>query len=191
MIKEAYSGPPQITTREPRLEDMEDLRAILQKSLIDSESGNPITSEIEEVLSKIGQSLESNTAPIRYRVAEHPDGQLLGVMGMMYPDGDMVQYARSPNSCVELVNAFVDPEVRKSGAGRLLVDDLLRDAKVNGATEVVVNSGPRYRETGWPFWARVMSGKLDVSTEGYGETALLKDKYGPGLDAMVWRANIS
>ena len=190
-ITENYSEPPQVSTRTPSLEDLDGLETILEKSLVDAESGQPITDEIESVLERILLSIESSESPIRYRVAESSDGQILGVMGITRPDEDMAQYAHTPETCVELVNAFVDPSIRKTGAGRHLVEDLLAEAKEKGATEVVVNSGPRYKQTGWAFWANVMSGKKNVDVEGYGETDLLKDKYGEGLDAMVWQADIS
>lgn len=194
-ITENYSEPPQVSTRTPSLEDLDSLKTILEKSLIDAENGQPITDEIESVLERISLSIESSESPIRYRVAESSDGQILGVMGITRPDEDMAQYAHTPETCVELVNAFVDPSIRKTGAGRRLVEDLLADAKEKGATEVVVNSGPRYKQTGWPFWAKVISKKNDVENEGYGETALLIEKYGKdldgkSLDAMVWRADI-
>jgi len=190
-MTENYIEPPKITSREPKLEDIDSLRSILERSLIDSETGSPITEEIQSTLDRVTGFISDEETPFRYLIAQSADGTIIGMMGLTRPDEEMSAYANDPAAAVELVNAFVDPEIRKSGAGKKLVEDLLTQARANGAKEVVVNSGPRYRETGWAFWARVMSDVKDEERKGYGETALLKDRYGEGLDAMVWRKDIA
>jgi GNAT superfamily N-acetyltransferase len=78
---------------------------------------------------------------------------------------------------VEFLNAYVDPERRNKGIGRALAGRLEEIALQAGHTEIIVNSGPRYKDSGWIFWTRL-----------YGEPITTqKDYYGPGADAKIWR----
>jgi len=63
------------------------------------------------------------------------------------------------------------------GIGRALAGFLEKRAGSEDRTELLVNSGRRYRRTGWPFWTRM-----------YGQPiAVAEDYYGPLYDAMIWR----
>src|SRR5262249_40731551 len=53
---------------------------------------------------------------------------------------------------VEIVHAFVAPQHHHRGIAKVLVDAVERRARSRGLCELVVRSGPRYRESGWPFW---------------------------------------
>jgi GNAT superfamily N-acetyltransferase len=53
---------------------------------------------------------------------------------------------------VEIVHAFVAPQHHGKGIATLLVDAAEQQARSRGLCELVVHSGPRYRESGWPFW---------------------------------------
>lgn len=192
MITESYSNPPEVSTREPRPDDLVSLEAILNQTVIDAETQEPIEREIESILGRVAESITSENTGYRYLVAEDSDGKVLGMMGVTQPDDEMRKFAIRPESCIELINAYVRPRQESAddntspprkgrGAGAVLVRDLLELAKANGATEVVVNSGPRYKETGWPFWTK---------TFGEKQAQVLPDHYGEGLDAMVWRADI-
>jgi len=112
---------------------------------------------------------------LKYIVAENADGKIAGVMGMAPPSDEMLQHADTDRP-VELINAYLAPDMLGAGTGRLLAWQLELLAKRYGHTEVLVNSGPRYKESGWPFWTRL-----------YGEpAAVLHHHYGPGGDAQVW-----
>jgi GNAT superfamily N-acetyltransferase len=180
MITETYQESPEVRVRQPIPEDIYTLREVLALSVVDKETNQPIQDEIDEILTHVADSMDGDSIEERrYLVAELADGSVLGMMGVTRPDVEMLGYANRPGECIELINAFVHPEARGTGAGKKLVEGLKAQAKAQGATEVVVNSGPRYKETGWGFWQKL-----------FGEPMVLKDRYGAGLDAMVWRADI-
>ena len=53
---------------------------------------------------------------------------------------------------------------------------LLDEAASREFSVAVVNSGPRYEKTGWPFWDRRLGRAVGKAV----------NLYGPGLDAPVW-----
>lgn len=87
----------------------------------------------------------------------------------------MRQYAGGEHA-VEIVNASVHADASHHGIGSRLLGALHDEAKEQGITRVVVTSGPRYTEKGWPFWNKHFGTAAHVE----------KDKYGPGADAPVW-----
>jgi GNAT superfamily N-acetyltransferase len=97
-------------------------------------------------------------------------------MGLKLPDETMRGFART-NRPIEVINAFVYPPYRGTGVGTLLLRHVEDAARQNGFTEIVVNSGPRYRETGWPFWIKRYGSAIGKAD----------DYYGPGIHAPVWR----
>ena len=112
-----------------------------------------------------------------YLVAEAVGEEVIGVIGFRQPDERLLEFTSTPKP-TELVNAYVAKEHRKGkGVGRALVAELEIQAKSHGHTEVVLNSGPRYKDTGWGFYD-----KLD----GYQRVGVAKEYYGKGGDAPVW-----
>jgi GNAT superfamily N-acetyltransferase len=111
----------------------------------------------------------------QFLVAER-EGTVLGIMGIQTPTDRMLNYTQTDQP-IELITAMVSKDSRGEGIGKLLVNALLAKATSEGAKEVIVNSGPRYRLTGWPFWQKQFGVPVAIAT-GY---------YGPGGDAMVWR----
>jgi len=78
---------------------------------------------------------------------------------------------------VEMINAYVDSLHRQGrGVGTALVRELERLARASGYTEMMLNSGPRYRQSGWEFFDRL----------GYERRGLAHDLYGEGQHAPVW-----
>ena len=111
-----------------------------------------------------------------YLVAENQTGEVVGVIGFTSPEARMYRFKLTARP-VELVNAYVKQDERGGGVGRALVAELEKRAKDQDYTEVLLNSGPRYKGTGWGFYERV----------GYTRVGVMKNRYGKGAHAPVWR----
>lgn len=165
------------SVRELKKEDVEDLRPILATWIKDRDTGKPLPNEVEEDLQVILDSVHGKNER-SYLVAESEDGKIIGVVGMKTPDPRMIQYA-STSKPTELVNAYVKLDERKGkGVGRALVKALEQRAREQGFKEILLNSGPRYKDTGWGFYDKL---------EGYNRVGVAKGYYGTDGDAPVWR----
>lgn len=160
-----------------RVEDLGKLRPILATWVKDRETGESLPDEVEKDLLVMKNSVEGKNDRT-YLVAETKEGEVIGVIGFKTPDSRMVPFTKTSRPA-ELVNAYVSSEHRKgSGVGRALVAKLEEEATKKGHTEIVLNSGPRYKETGWGFYDRL---------EGYQRVGVAEKYYGEGGDAPVWR----
>lgn len=159
-------------------EDLPRLKPIIETFVRDSETNEIYEDEVKDTLLAMEQSVGGLNARTYY-VAEH-EGRVLGVMGTKIPDTRMLKYAQTDNP-TEVINAFVAEEHRAgSGVGTALWNRIVSDSQVKGFKEIVVNSGPRYEKTGWPFWDKKMGARLEPA----------KNYYGPGIDAPVWRKSL-
>ena len=173
-----FENQPAPQVRAAKAEDATQLRLILEQSIRSSRTGLPMESEIESTLESIKASAEG-LGKRRYAVAEDAHGEVVGVMGLAEPDSVMRSFAETDKP-IEIVNAYVARNQRGNGVGRALVGHLEKLAASEGYTEVVVNSGPRYRESGWPFWEKM-----------YGAPSVAEKYYDGQWDAMVWRKSLS
>jgi L-amino acid N-acyltransferase YncA len=164
------------STRPVRPEDTQALRPILEQWVRDSETHELLSEEVESILSQIEESSQGDTGR-HYLVAQDGNGTIAGIIGLTEPDEDMKAYAKTEHP-LELVNFFANQ--KGQGAGKLLMAALEQQAVQEGATELVVNSGPRYEDS-WGFYDHVLGPRV----------AMMKDKYGPGRDAAVWRKEIA
>lgn len=158
------------------LEDIANLRPVLEQSIRHSQPPYQIiTDEVEEVLQNIQESIEESNGR-QYVVAKNLKGEVVGVMGLKsQPDEVMMGFAATENPA-EIVNAYVALDERGQGTGKLLVKHLEQLARNSGHTEIIVNSGPRYQEFGWPFWRK-----------RYGEPRVAEKYYDDKWDAKVWQ----
>ncbi len=161
--------------RSVQASDVPALRPILEQWIRHPETEALLEEEVVDVLGSVEESIKDANGR-KYVVAEDTDGSVVGMMGLDTPGQAMRALAASENPA-ELINAYISPAARGAGVGKALVTQLEGIARTSGKTELLVNSGPRYRETGWGFWTKM-----------FGEPAsALVDYYGPGYDAMVWR----
>ena len=163
-----------------RKEDIESLRPILATWIKDRETGQLLSNELEEDLRLMSESVDAKNDRA-YLVAEDLDGEVIGVMGFKRPDETMLTFTKT-SSPAELTTAYVKSDERKGkGVGRALVAKLEEVAKQSGHTEIVLNSGPRYKDTGWGFYDKL---------PGYSRIGVAVGYYGEGGDAPVWRKEI-
>lgn len=171
--------PQQVTIREAKPEDVEDLRMVLEESVVNPITKETVQEDVEELLADVQDSLRAQDGP-KYLVAQTPEGEVVGMMGLQIPGDAMKRFALSPNPG-ELINAYVAENQRGKGTGRALVQALEQTARDQGFTELVVNSGPRYAFSGWPFWNKMFGAPAGVA-KGY---------YEGQYDAMVWRTDLA
>ncbi len=164
--------------REPVEADISALRPVMQHWVRDRNTGAALPDEVAAIEESVRASIAGESEQ-HFLVAERA-GRVLGIMGVQPPTEAMRHFTRTPCP-TELITALVSDEARGSGVGRALVEALAERAEEQGSTELVVNNGPRYQRTGWPFWRR-MFGEPVGTAEEY---------YGPGGDAKVWRKDLS
>lgn len=164
------------TIRLLRESDLLSLQPILETYLKSRDTGEPLPNEVAEDLQIMRESCLGRNKRTYY-VAEETDGRILGVIGMTNPSEAMRRFSKTDRP-VELVNAYVAKDHRAGrGVGRALVAKLEQEARARGYTEIILNSGPRYKATGWGFYDRL---------EGFMRIGIAEKLYGEGGDAPVW-----
>lgn len=170
--EEKFSGVVRLLCEE----DLHPLKPILESWVRHRDTGVPIPEEVESDLQVMRDSLHQGI-PI-YLVAEAANGQVIGVIGLTFPSERMKEFTTT-SAPIELINAYVASDWRGGkGVGTALVRALEEEARQRGCTEVILNSGPRYKETGWGFYDRL---------PGYSRVGIAERMYGEGGDALVWR----
>lgn len=156
--------------------DSEGLERTLSSTVVDSETGDVITDEVGEIVKRVEGVHEGNDEYVYY-VALGKSG-ICGVMGMKRVGGvdDPMRQFSGERAAVEIINASVSRDAPATGIGSRLLQALLDEAASREFSVAVVNSGPRYEKTGWPFWDRRLGRAVGKAV----------NLYGPGLDAPVW-----
>lgn len=171
-------GHDEFVVRGVNKADLPKIEPILEQTIISAETGKPFLAEIKGLLASMHESICASNKR-RFVVAEKTGGIIMGVMGLQPAEPTMRSFAQTPNPS-ELIAACVDPEYRGQGVGESLVEVLEDQARAEGYSELVVNSGPRYQRTGWPFWTYLYGNPVGVA----------KDYYGQSNDAMVWHREL-
>lgn len=77
-----------------------------------------------------------------------------GVMGFGVLDARFFPYRSSTDAkAAGLLTAFISPDYRGQGMGKVLITEVFHKASTSGCTEVIWSSNPRYRETAWKFYS--------------------------------------
>jgi GNAT superfamily N-acetyltransferase len=156
----------------------EELRPALESAVRHPLTQEIISEEVDEILASVDLARQ-NQGDRYYAIAVDAGDKVIGMMGLQTPDESMLAFATTGNPG-ELINAYILGDQRGTGVGRGLVSHLEAKAIEQGHDELLVNSGPRYMLSGWPFWRRMYGEQADVA----------KDYYGPSFDAMVWRKTL-
>lgn len=160
--------------------DLEHVKPILEHWIRDCDSGEPVPEEVTEDLAAIRATI-GTTAKEGFIVIVDESDIACGVMGLKTLDANiekdryLIALCQGTSPC-ELINAYLDPGKRGHGLGRELVRGLIALAREFGYDEMLVNSGRRYRETGWGFYDKLFGARRGVHIGRYGE----------GRDAPIW-----
>ena len=169
------------TTHRLEKTDIGGLLPVLQHWVRDGDTGEVVSSEIDEILQRFQTSIDRNNPDqYSYLVVRTPKGQAVGVMGYRSPEEAMRTYVHEETPTVEMVNVFLHPDYTGRGLGKKLVLELLANAASEGFVEMVWNSGPRYRDTAWKFYVGIFGEPEEIAIGFYGE----------GYDAPIWRTTL-
>lgn len=165
-------------TRNLEKADLVFLRPILETWNRDRHTNEPDSEEIDSIIDRMKKSMQGKT-DARYIVAIEQD-KPIGVVGLKPLPEAMLPYAQTTKPA-EAINAYVHADFRNGrGVGKGLFQGIETMARELGYEEILLNSGPRYKDTAWGFY-----------NKRYGEpVGILKDFYGEGRDAPVWRRSL-
>lgn len=155
--------------------DIPALRKISEYWLRDD--GIIAVNEVESDMATLRSSLSPKSGKTIF-VTESPDKEVVGMMGLSEkPKAPLMPFAKTDNPC-ELIVAYVHPDHRGKGVGTALIGAVKNLAKELGKKEILLESGPRHAETGYPFYDQ---------QPGFRRIGVIKDFYGKGLDTVVWQ----
>lgn len=172
--KEKFVGQ----TRRVVTHDLVSLRRILEQWVRDGDTGYLIPEEVDEDLERLRGSIAGKNG-YTYRIAE-ANGGVAGMMGFRQPEDRMMQYATTRKPA-ELVNAFVDWFERGRGVGKALFESVKTEAKKVGYTELIWNSGPRYKDSSWKFYDSLVGVEKVTEVPNY---------YGISDPTGIWRIKL-
>ncbi|MDD5016341.1 MAG: GNAT family N-acetyltransferase [Atribacterota bacterium] len=138
----------------------------------------------EEELASIKERMEGslNNNGYTYFVIRDNTRRAIGMCAIREPEDKMQQYKASPSTnSAELVNLFLDNAERGKGLGMKLMEFCFSQAKKIGFEEIIWNSGPRYKNSAWDFYTKLVGKPFTTAVEFYGENG----------DAPVWRVSLS
>jgi GNAT superfamily N-acetyltransferase len=172
----------QVETSLLKESDIDQIDPILKAHVRDSETGELIAGEIEDIKGCMRGKKDEYGRIRTYIVARDQSGKILGCMAYATPDPDMIKHFNlgDSNDSAELLNAFVSPEVfRGGGVGKKLLDAVFEEGRKKGKGLLLIHSGPRYQKS-WGFYDK-------VSDE---QSGFIQDKYGKGRHAKAWKIKL-
>lgn len=162
--------------------DINKLEQILMAHVRDITTKELLDDEIQEIKGYMNGRKDDYGRDRRYLVAKDVTGKVLGCMAYSFPDPDMIKHFHLDNkeSNIELLNAFVSPDVfRGGGVGRKLLEAICDARRKIGKKQLLIHSGPRYQDS-WGFYD-----KTTDETCGF-----IENKYGNGRHAKTWRKRL-
>lgn len=159
--------------------DIDQLDPILEAHVWDRNTGQVIKDEIEAIKGYMRGEPDEHQRTRTYIVARDQFGKVLGCMAYSVPDPDMVEHFQLTDSTdsIELLNAFVSPEIfRGGGVGRKLFEAICEAGRQEAKNQLLIHSGPRYQDS-WGFYDKMADE----------QTGFIQDRYGPGRHAKTWK----
>ncbi len=164
------------TIRPFRADDIPQLRPISEYWLQDD--GVVATDEVDGDMATLMASLDEKSGKHMY-VAQTQEGHVVGMMGLSRtPKEPMIKFAKTDDPC-ELIVAYVHPDFQGGqGVGTALINANQNLARSMGKKEMLLESGPRHKDTGYPFYDK---------QPGFTRVGIIPNYYGPGADTVVWQ----
>lgn len=162
------------SVRELKIDDLDQLRPILERWIRTTVDGEVIKEEVEEDLQTMRDSLEGRLDATFFVAVRQSDNSVAGVGGVLRAPRPAVKQFMVTERPVELINMYMSD--REGGIGSAVLAKAEDFAKKHGYTEMGLDSGPRYEKTAWGFYDK----------KGFTRVGIAKDRYGEGGDAPVW-----
>ena len=160
--------------------DIENLLPVVREWVKDRDTGIVSEEEVSSIKERISNSLTGDG--YKYFVVRDDNGIAIGCAGVREPDDIMKEYKSSPvKKSTELVNVFLSNKYRGMDLGKKLLEYTFQKAKEKGYEEILWNSGPRYKDSAWGFYNKLVGNPV----------AIIKDLYGKDGDAPVWRKELN
>ena len=143
-----------------------------------SEQGQVREEEVRGTKKRMRASLGDAHEDFYIVSRECDGGPPAGVMGFGALDARFLPYRSSADAkAVGLLTAFISPDYRGRGLGKVLIAEVFHRASTSGRSEIIWSSNPRYRETAWKFYT-AMAGDPVGTIDGF---------FFPGSLSPVWR----
>jgi len=144
-----------------------------------SEQGQVREEEVRATKERMRASIRDDARDDVYIVArERAGGPPAGVMGFGSLDERFFPYRSSADAkAAGLLTAFISPDYRGQGLGKILINEVFHKANTAGCTEIIWSSNPRYRETAWKFYTAMAGDPVGT----------IDDFFFPGSLSPVWR----
>jgi GNAT superfamily N-acetyltransferase len=152
------------------LSDLSDIATILSAWIHSS----------DEVIEDLDEMQASIASPdVLFLVASEQE-TVLGVVGLQPPSRKMLTFVQTAQPA-ELVHFYVLTAARRRGVGHALIEAMVSTARARGVTEIIFNSGPRYRDSAWDFYDHLTN---------FSRRGLIQDLYGSDRHAPVWGSRL-
>lgn len=160
--------------------DLKAIENLFSDWMINEETGAVSKKEVEHYLRYIKNSLNDQVLDdfnAGYLVAETSKREIVGIIAFRKPIKKILPFTTTPNPA-ELNHVFVAKEHRGEGIGSALIKKMLEVVKQRGYTEIIVRSGPMYKETGWGFYDKL---------SGFERISVLDETASGGKVSQLWR----
>lgn len=146
-----------------------------------SEGGKVREEEVGETKERMRASIVGTHDDFYIVARDRAGGPPAGVMGFGRLDARFSPYRSSLSAAAAgLLTAFISPDYRGRGLGRILLTEVFHKARTSGFIEIIWSSNPRYRKTAWKFYT-AMAGEPVGTIDGF---------FFPGSISPVWRKSL-
>jgi GNAT superfamily N-acetyltransferase len=146
-----------------------------------SEEGKVKEEEVRGTKERMRASIRDVHDDVYIVARDRSGGPPAGVMGFGRLDARFFPYRSSTEAkAAGLLTAFISPDYRGRGLGKVLINEVFHKAGASGCTEVIWSSNPRYRETAWKFYT-AMAGEPIGTIDGF---------FFPGSLSPMWRKSL-
>jgi ribosomal protein S18 acetylase RimI-like enzyme len=148
-----------------------DMLKVFFKEFVDAEA---VKLKASSIVDSMQDSLNNQN---KYYLTAKKNNRIIGIIGIQKQLDTAMHKLKQTDRPVEIKNFFIQKAERGIGIGTMLVDKIKIQAKQSNYTEIILNSGPRYKNSGWGFYDQLIDFK---------RVGVIKNYYGDGIDAQVW-----
>jgi len=144
-----------IKIRDVKVSDLDFVKKIYSVHWTNA-NGNSDLNEVEYALGLVRDSINKTGDSIKFNehyIVADIDGEVVGVLGYKKLFAKFLHFAKTSKP-IELSNLFVAADKIKTGVGRTLVGELIKRAKDDGYSELVVRSANRWKNS-WQFYDKL------------------------------------